>query len=592
MIAIITDSPVIGTEIAHVTGAHEKQDGYLTGNNYMVAWTNGPVVLPAIPEYYGLHKPAPDELPFFPDPFQMTVKQRRISKGITEDKAAVKQLDTIDYVIRSCEQVIYAGTPDPESELTFRRMYTFLGYKIPYKRAWILSLNDEDIQKALSCLKESYELDSICRSADYRSMTDWLIGINAGMAFTHISGLANMPLGRLEIPTLAMICSRYREHRSFQSFSYYKVHITLEKNGFYRTFLFGKELKKKKQAEELYAKAREFESAVISHSERKKTFQEQPLLYDLSALQQDCDAYLDINAEKTQRIAKSLFEKKLITYPETASRYISERAYRLVPSLLNMILRMEAFKRFTGRIDPLCLSRRSVNNKKAAGHPAIVLTGEYPRNLTGEEKRVFELIAGRMLETFAPVSESEELYMETVLEEKVFHSQSKRLIKPGWRMVFERPEDKEKNEIGFGEDFDAFDTGESIHISGQGLVRKKTLPKPIFSETALLKSMEMENRIGRKNERVYIIKSLIDNGYIERLGKYLYPTEKGLYIYETLKGLRISDVKMVAFWERFFAGLEKQKAEPAGIMTKMEEYTRRVTEEILSLDFSHSGIKQ
>ena len=227
MIAIIAEKPSVGLDIARVVGADTRNDGYCSGNGYMVTWALGHLVSLAMPDVYGYTKTTAEELPMLPVPFRLVSRQIRTDRGMVTDIAATKQLKVIDSVFSKCDSIIVATDAGREGELIFRWIYTFLECTKPFRRLWISSLTDEAIRKGLEELKEGTEYDSLYAAADSRAKADWLVGMNASRALAVVSGSSNNSIGRVQTPTLAMICSRYRENRSFVSTPYWQLHVTL-----------------------------------------------------------------------------------------------------------------------------------------------------------------------------------------------------------------------------------------------------------------------------------------------------------------------------------------------------------------------------
>lgn len=592
-------------DIARIVGATEKHDGYMSGNGYMVTWAFGHLVSLALPGFYGYSRPSASNLSIIPNPFHFTIRQKKTAKGYITDKAAAKQIDIIDQVFNQCDSIIVATDAGREGELIFRYIYTHLGYTKPFKRLWISSLTDEAIQKGMDNLKEGSEYDSLYMAADCRAKADWLIGINASQALVVVSGMGNNSLGRVQTPTLSMICERYRENRNFISTNYWQLHITLEGNDGHRQFRYIEELKEKTEAENLFNRIKAYPSARITKVERKKVNQAPPLLYDLTTLQKDCNIHLDLSAEKTLEVAQSLYEKKLISYPRTGSRYISEDVFREIPSLLQMVLRMNRFTHFAEETDPLRPSRKPVNDKKVTDHHALIITGNYPQELPETEEKIYLMIAGRMLEAFGPRCEKESLFMEATFGELLFRSRSFKILSTGWRNVFKRSEDGEEDEKESDEGMAEFSEGDNPKVSGHSLTQKKTMPKLLYTEATLLTAMETagkniadetlseaikEQGLGTPATRAAIISTLFKREYIERSGKALLPTEKGLFIYDAVKDMRIADVEMTGSWEKTLSDIEKRGASPETFMKAIEIYTRQVTEEVLSLKFPYAFI--
>lgn len=247
-------------DIARIVGADEKHDGYMSGNGYMVTWALGHLVSLALPGYYGYSRPSATSLPLLPAPFQLVIRRRKTTKGMDAGR---------------------------EGENIFRYIYSYLGYTKPFKRLWISSLTDEAITKGLANLKDGRAYDNLYIAADCRAKADWLIGMNASMALAISSGIENNSLGRVQTPTLAMICSRYLENKNFISTNYWQLHITLEKEGQFRRFHYTENIQEKEDAEKLYTCLKSHLSAQITTIKRKIVYQTQPLLYDLTTLQKD-----------------------------------------------------------------------------------------------------------------------------------------------------------------------------------------------------------------------------------------------------------------------------------------------------------------
>lgn len=600
MIAILTEKPSVGLDIARIVGATEKNDGYMEGNGYMVTWAFGHLVSLVLPGYYGYTRQSASSLPMLPNPFGLVIRQKKTAKGMVTDKTAAKQLNIIDKVFSQCDSIIEATDSAREGEYIFRCIYDYLGYTKPFKRLWISSLTDEAIQKGMANLKDGGDYDGLYSAADCRAKADWLIGLNSSRALAISSGMGNNSLGRVQTPTLAMICARYHENRNFISTNYWQLHITLEKEGAFRRFRFVEDLKEKGDAENLYEHLKSYPSAAITKVERKTVQQSQPLLYDLTTLQKDCNIHLDLSAEKTLEIAQSLYEKKLTSYPRTSSRYIPEDVFREIPSLLRMVLRMDKFKHFEGKIDTLKIPKKSVNDKKITDHHAIIITGDYPGELSALEQKVYHMIAGRMLEAFGPMCEKEALLMEASFGDLLFRSRSQKILSPGWRGVFGRSEDKDDDEKDSDEGLAEFKEGENAKVGGHSLAQKKTMPKPLYTEATLLTAMETagktiadeglreamkEQGLGTPATRAAIIETLFKREYIERSGKSLVPTEKGLFIYDAVKDMKVADAEMTGQWEKMLVDIEKNIVSPDTFMKAIEVYTRQITEEVLSLKF-------
>ena len=374
MIAIIAEKPSVGLDIARVVGADTRNDGYCSGNGYMVTWALGHLVSLAMPDTYGYTKTAAENLPMLPDPFRLVSRQMRTDRGMVTDIAASKQLKVIESVFNRCDSIIVATDAGREGELIFRWIYDFLGCTKPFRRLWISSLTDEAIRKGLEELKDGSEYDSLYAAADSRAKADWLVGMNASRALAAVSGSANNSIGRVQTPTLAMICARFKENRNFVSTPYWQLHITLKQGEAHRLFIHPEHFGDKKAAETAYGRIIPGSAVTITKVERGTVFQQAPLLYDLTSLQKDCNIHHDLTADKTLSIAQSLYEKKLVSYPRTGSRYIPEDIMANIPALLEKIIAMPLFREYGRSFDFSALNTRSVDTTKVTDHHALIIT--------------------------------------------------------------------------------------------------------------------------------------------------------------------------------------------------------------------------
>ena len=600
MKAIIAEKPSVGMDIARVVGATEKKDGYCIGNGYMVTWALGHLVSLAMPGTYGYTKTTADNLPMIPEPFRLVARQIKTAKGMVTDITANKQLKTIDEVFSKCDSIIVATDAGREGELIFRWIYDYLGYTKPFQRLWISSLTDEAIREGMENLRDGSGYDSLYAAADSRAKADWLVGMNASRALAIVSGSANNSIGRVQTPTLAMICARFSENRNFVSTPYWQLHITLKQGGAHRQFIHLEEFKDKVTAEAAYRKITSGSIVTVTKAERKRTFRQAPLLYDLTALQKDCNIHYDLTADKTLSIAQSLYEKKLISYPRTGSRHIPEDVMVHIPALLQKVVAMPEFREYGNTFDLSGLNTRSVDNTKVTDHHALIITGIEPQDLSETESAVYTLIAGRMLESFSSPCEKESLLMECTCEGMDFRSRSSVIVNPGWRGVFRRKEDRDEDEPDGNGGSAVFAFGDAVPVTGHGMAQKKTMPKPLYTEATLLGAMEScgknitddeakeamkDSGIGTPATRASIITTLVGRDYIARSGKSIVPTEKGMCLYEAVKDMRVADVELTGSWEKALAQIEGHTLDPETFMCSIRDYTRKATDDILRLNF-------
>ena len=598
MIAIIAEKPSVGMDIARVVGADTRNDGYCSGNGYMVTWALGHLVSLAMPDTYGYTKTAAEDLPMLPDPFRLVSRQLRTDRGMVTDIATSKQLKVIENVFNRCDSIIVATDAGREGELIFRWIYDFLGCTKPFRRLWISSLTDEAIRKGLEELKDGSEYDSLYAAADSRAKADWLVGMNASRALAIVSGSSNNSIGRVQTPTLAMVCARFRENRDFVSAPYWQLHVTLSRDGSLCRFFHKDDFREKTQADAAFSRIVPGATGRVTKAECRRSDRQPPLLYDLTALQKDCNVHHDMTAEKTLAVAQSLYEKKLISYPRTGSRYIPQDVMRTVPELLQKVCAMPEFHAYGTAFDLSTLNNRSVNDSKVTDHHALIVTGVTSSGISGDERAVYLMIAGRILEAFSPPCVTETYLTEAEICGMPFRSKSSSVVIPGWRAVFDRKEDRGEDESDENAACPAFSVGDTAPVSGQGLAQRKTMPRPLYTEATLLAAMESCGKditdekareavrdigIGTPATRAAIIATLVKRDYIRRSGKSIVPTDKGLALYDAVKDMLVADVGMTGSWENTLLQIERHTLEPSTFMNAIVGYTRKATTEILGI---------
>ena len=311
---VIAEKPSVARDIAHIVGANSKQEGYMECNSYLVTWAMGHLIALAMPEAYGFSAYKAEDLPIRPNPFQLVVRQVCKNKEYISDPAALKQLKVIRSCFDKADRIIVATDAGREGELIFRYIYQHLGCRKPFDRLWISSLTDKAIREGLSNLKPGSHYDNLYYSAKARSEADWLMGINASRALS-IARKGGYSLGRVQTPTLAMVCRRYIENRDFSSVPYWKLSVLTEKEGLSIKAVGCKDYENEASAQTALALLRSQSQLTVESVVRKVAGTPPPLLYDLTALQKDTNRRHDFSADKTLSIAQSLYEKKITTYP-------------------------------------------------------------------------------------------------------------------------------------------------------------------------------------------------------------------------------------------------------------------------------------
>ncbi|MBS5612651.1 MAG: DNA topoisomerase III [Prevotella buccalis] len=588
---IIAEKPSVARDIARIVGATNKQDGYLEGSGYLVTWAMGHLITLAMPEAYGFAAYKAEDLPIRPNPFQLIVRQVRRDKEFVSDPAALKQLKVIRSCFDKADRIIVATDAGREGELIFRYIYQHLGCRKPFDRLWISSLTDKAIREGLSNLKPGSHYDNLYYSAKARSEADWLMGINASRALS-IARKGGYSLGRVQTPTLAMVCRRYIENRDFSSVPYWKISALTEKEGVSLKAVGCKDYESEALALTDLATLRSQSQLTVESVVRKVAGTPPPLLYDLTALQKDANRRYGFSADKTLSIAQSLYEKKITTYPRTGSRYISEDVFEEIPALLRKI----------GETIETPLNRHSVDNAKITDHHAIIPTGETPSGMSADETTIYQMVVSRFIEAFSLDSEEERMQVRFTDGNSTFAWKACRQISLGWKTVQEGKEaEAEKKEDGDEQVLSSLPNlteGENLPVLDAEVIEHKTKPKPLYTESTLLSAMENAGKdveesdkrkamaecgIGTPATRANIIETLILRDYIRRDKKVIIPTEKGLAVYEIVKDKKIANAEMTGSWELALAAIEAGQMPAEKFAQGINSYIGTICEELLSL---------
>ena len=436
MIALIAEKPSVAKDIARIIGATQKNDGYLSGNGYMVTWAFGHLIQLAMPEAYGVANFRRESLPILPPDFQLIPRQVKAEKGYKADPGVLKQLKVIKEVFDQCDKIIVATDAGREGELIHRYIYNYLGCTKPFVRLWISSLTDRAIREGLDNLQPGERYDNLYLSAKSRSEADWLIGINATQALSVAAGQGVFSLGRVQTPTLVMICSRYLENKNFVPTKFWQLKADTASGRI--SFTAQSTAKWEQQPEAIAAlqRVKDAGQLAVKSVERKETSQEPPLLYDLTTLQKEANTKLNFSADKTLSIAQSLYEKKVMSYPRTGSRYIPEDVFDEMPERVAMLGQYPRFAGYAAGLNGVTLNRRSVNDGKVTDHHALIVTENLPGELSKDERAVYELVAGRMLEAFSGRCVKDVTTAVLFAGDTDFTVKGSVMKEAGWRAVF------------------------------------------------------------------------------------------------------------------------------------------------------------
>ncbi|MFH6987979.1 DNA topoisomerase [Flavobacterium collinsii] len=594
MKTIIAEKPSVAREIALLVGASNKKDGYLTGNGYFVTWAFGHLIGLGMPEDYGISGFDKAVLPILPNPFLLTIRKVKKDNGYIADAGATKQLKVIQDLFNKSDSIIVATDAGREGELIFRYIYEYLKCNKPFERLWISSLTEKAIKQGFDNLKDGKEFDGLYQAAQGRSHADWLVGINATQALSIAAGNGVYSLGRVQTPTLALICKRYLENKNFSVKNYWQIQLR-----HYKELVDFKSTSKTKWDDQKLAndtlKAIQRSDTITVTSVETKTVTEQPpLLFDLTGLQKEANKKLNLSAEETLSIAQSLYEKKFITYPRTGSKYIPEDMWAEIPNLVRTLQSREASREAAGKIKWGQFNKRIVNDLRVTDHHGLLITDKIPSALNAKENAIYDLVGFRLLESISEpcVKEITDAGLEILDYE--FTVKGCSILEAGWRLVKGSFSEEETEPLDI---LPELKKGDKLRINNTIVLEKKTSPPMLYTEATLLSAMESAGKrledeesrkiiqnigIGTPATRAAIIEVLFSRNYIQRQKKSLVPTEKGLQVYNLVKDKKIEDVAMTAEWELELKKIENNQLDITAFQKEIEAYTISITQELLN----------
>lgn len=585
---VIAEKPSVAQSLAKVIGANQKKDGYLEGNGYIVSWCVGHLIELANPEHYDekYKKWRKEDLPIFPAPFSYQVtastkKQYQVLKDL------MKRSDV--------DSLVEATDAGREGELIFRLVYKQAGCKKPFERLWISSMEDKAIKDGFANLKPSVDYDDLYEAALCRERADWLVGINATRFFSTVYG-QTLNVGRVMTPTLAMIVEREAEIKGFKPENFYTVQMLVS-----GVAVTSKRFKRKQEADELVEKINAADKAKISKMETTTKTEKPPLLYDLTSLQRDANKYYGFTAQQTLDYTQSLYEKKLVTYPRTDSRYLTDD---MDDSTAHLCCLMKEKYGYTKMVP--VHTKQVLNSSKVSDHHAIIPTenvseADYSEIPSGEQK-ILGLVTARLLSSVGDPAEITEYVLEAECAGEVFKAKSKCITSPGWHLledwILGKKQNDEDEDSGKKDDggshgiLEILEADASLLSEGRELPARdpkvkegKTTPKKRFTEDSLLSAMEsagakdMPDEVERKGlgtpaTRAGVIEKLVRIGFVERQGnkktKYLVPTEKGTSLI-TVMPEQIQSASMTAEWEQKLLEVEKQDIASEDFMAEIKD---------------------
>ena len=595
---VIAEKPSVARELAKVFGATTKRDGYIEGKGYSFTWAFGHLLQLAPPQEYGFIGWRRQHLPMLPSKFKLAIRKVKTKDGLIEDPGVRKQLDIIKKLFDEATEIIVATDAGREGELIFRYIYYFLKCKKPFKRLWISSQTDEAIKEGFRNLKPGTDYDTLFNSAHCRSESDWLVGMNATQALSISAGARSvLSLGRVQTPTLAMICSRFMETKNFIPQTYYQLAIQLDKDGQLFRAISIANFNTKEEAQATFDKIEDINSGFpaggkIAGVEAKPRKEPPPLLHDLSSLQQEANKRKGYTADQTLNILQNLYESKLVSYPRTGSRYIGDDVFAGVPKLISQLTSHPEFGKQAAFLSTIPLNKRSVNAKKVTDHHAVLPTGEQPGHLSADKLAVYNMVVARMLEAFHQEC-VKEVTKITVDAGSLFIANGTVIRSAGWRLVLNDQDEEKKDEDNPA--LPKVKKGEELPITDKALLEKQTKPKPLYNEASLLKALETSGKeiedeelryamkdsgLGTPATRASIIETLLTRDYILREKRNLVPTSKGIAVYEVVKDQKIAQAELTGQWEKRLEEI-RSGASVSDFKAEITEYTRSITNELL-----------
>ncbi|NDW17398.1 DNA topoisomerase III [Dysgonomonas sp. 216] len=591
----IAEKPSVAREIANILGAKTRKDGYFEGNGYQVTWTFGHFCTLKEPhEYYTEWKQwSLAYLPMIPPRFGIK---------LIDDSGVAKQFAVIEELISKAEEVINCGDAGQEGELIQRWVMQKAACNVPVKRLWISSLTEDAIREGFEKLREQDEFNSLYEAGLARAIGDWLLGMNATRLYTIKYGQNKsvLSIGRVQTPTLALIVNRQLEIENFKPEPYWELKTT------YRDVIFSVTKGKfttQEEGLEFLEKIKE-SNFEITDITTKKGEEAPPRLFDLTALQVECNKKFGFSAEDTLKLIQTLYEKKLTTYPRVDTTYLSDDIYPKVPNTLRGLAGYENL------VTPILASKikkskKVFDNSKVTDHHAIIPTGVRANNLAGNERLVYDLIARRFIAVFYPNCI---FSTTTVLGEanKVeFKATGKQILDAGWRVVFEKQtnQQEEKEENDKENILPEFVKGEQGPHE-PSLAEKWTQPPKLYTEATLLRAMETagklvdndelrdalkENGIGRPSTRAAIIETLFKRNYIRKERKNLTATITGIQLITTIQEELLKSAELTGLWEKKLRQIEKKEYEPKLFINELKEMVSTVVHNVKN-DWNYKAI--
>lgn len=606
MKVVLAEKPSVGKAIASVLGAKASKDGYMEGNGYIVTWAYGHLVGLAPPDHYLGHKEwKMEDLPIIPDEF--------IYLPIISDPGIKKQYNTIKrlFLASETEHVICATDAGREGEAIFRYIYDTTGCKKKVKRLWISSLTEKAIKDGFSQLREGEEFDNLYDSAKARAEADWLVGDNATRALTlAVHNNQVLSIGRVQTPTLAMVCARYLENKNFVPIPYFVVRVGLRSDGKDFFGLYPQQYDNEQSAQSFASKIPG--TLTVKEKVTTEVKEKAPLPYDITSIQADANKKLKFKAQKTLDIVQALYEAKKVTYPRTGSRYLGEDMIDVVSSSISNLSHLNYTNTFGKCLDIIRenMNKACFNSSKLTDHHAIIPTFEnvsddpkdFPSGKTfssEDSRQIYRMITQQLVMALLPVCIKDKVtYSFDEVDSQKLTISGSTIKSIGWRLLNESADSDEDMEEE--QKLPDLQIGNVCTIESKDVLRKETKRPPLLTEASLLKMMESAGKlieddkelskaikdcgIGTPATRAAVIEKLFARKYIASEKNSLVPTEAGLQLYEILKDHSICNVTLTGEWERKLNMMAEGQFTKSNFAIEIEEYTRKLTSELLGVN--------
>lgn len=599
MITVIAEKPSVAKDIARFLGANSMRDGYLEGNNYYITWAFGHLVeIKDFKELGYADKWSLNTLPFIPANFDLK---------ITSNSGAQKQFKVIKDLFNKSDKIICATDAGREGELIFRYIYELSKTKVSFDRLWISSLTDDAIKEGFSSLKNGNQFDNLYYSAKARNQADYIVGINATIGMTTKADSGLLSLGRVQTPTLALICQRFIQNRDFIPLAFFVPELLLfPLNKLEFRAQFERNLESFDEANDIINSIGV--SLTISDIVKTEIKENAPTLFDLTLLQMEANKKYGFSAQKTLSTAQELYEKhKILSYPRTSSKFLSEDMLSKIPSLIENVSIYHEQKELILTLLKKPISKRPINNGKVTDHHAIIPTEKMVdfNILNEDEIKIYTMVSNRLIEAFMPacIKDSSKIIIDS--DKGQFFATGTVIREQGWRSINSGNinDDEDNKEVKLP----LLKIGETVSVIKKEVLKKHTKALPLFTESSLLHSMETagklvteellakamkEGGLGTPATRASIIELLIKRSFISRDKKNIVPTDLGLNLYKLVKDLKISKAELTGEWESKLIQMEEGNYPFESFNNEINIYIKDLIEDIknMQVEFSDKEI--